>query len=83
MMRDLTGLQVGRMTVLGPAGPQDGLLPETPGGWWTARCACGREITAPSEAFTARRITSCGRPSPEDRVAEAERLGAHQPPPRI
>ena len=83
MMRDLTGLQVGRMTVVGPAGPEHGPLPPTPTGWWLGRCACGRETVAPGEGFTSRRITRCGRPTPEDTAEELALLAAFQPPPRI
>jgi hypothetical protein len=82
-MSDLTGFQVGRMTVIGPAGPEHGPLPKVASGWWVGTCVCGREVVAPAEAFTSRRITSCGRPGPEDRAAEEGLLASRQPPPRI
>jgi hypothetical protein len=79
-MTDLTGRAFGRMTVVGPA-DQD--LPAVAGGWWLGRCACGRETVAPAEAYLSHRLESWGRPTPEDRAAEAERLAALLPPPRI
>jgi hypothetical protein len=82
MTPDLTGRRVGRLTVQGPADPDAGPLPAVAGGWWTARCVCGREVTAPAEGFLAGRVTSCGRPTPEQRVELQERLAAYQPPPR-
>jgi hypothetical protein len=83
MSRDLTGFQVGRLTVIGPAGPQHGPLPKVAGGWWVGRCACNREVVAPAEGFLSRRITSCGRSGPEDRADFEAQLAARQPPPRI
>jgi hypothetical protein len=83
MTPDLTGRRFGKMEIIGPAGPEHGPLPPTPTGWWVGRCQCGREMVAPAEGFLSRRITSCGRPSPEDTAAEAERLAARRPPLRI
>lgn len=82
-MPDLTGRTFGRMTVIGPAGPEHGPLLRVTGGWWLGRCQCGREVVAPAEGFMSRRITSCGRPGPEDRAAEEALLASRQPPPRI
>jgi hypothetical protein len=82
-MTDLTGRVFGRMTVIGPAGPEHGLLPPTATGWWVGRCACTREVIAPGEGFLSRRITSCGRPGPEDIAAEEALLASRRPPPRI
>ena len=79
MTPDLNGRRFGRMTVVGPAGED---LPAVSGGWWTAECVCGRQVTAPAEGFLAYRITSCGRPTPEQRVELEERLAATRPPPR-
>jgi hypothetical protein len=76
---DLTGRTFGRLTVVGAA-DQD--LPVVSGGWWTGRCVCGQEVVAPAEAFLARRLESCGRPTPEQRVARLEQLAAVRPPPR-
>lgn len=81
MIRDLTGMRVGKMEVIGPA--DDALLPQTAGGWWTAECVCGRQVTAPAEGFLSRRITSCGRPTREERGELEERLAATRPPPRL
>src|SRR4029450_13498807 len=58
---DLTGRTFGRLTIAGPGGAD---LPVVAGGWWLGRCVCGREVLAPAEAFLARRVTSCGRPTP-------------------
>jgi hypothetical protein len=80
MIRDLTGQQFGKLAVVGPA--EDALLPQTTGGWWTAECVCGRQITAPAEAFLSRRLTSCGRPTPEQRAEAEERFAATHPRPR-
>jgi hypothetical protein len=76
---DLTGRQFGRLVVDGPAGED---LPVVSGGWWRARCVCGREVVAPAEAFLARRVTSCGRLTPEQRAERLEQLAAVRPPPR-
>ena len=83
MTQDLTGRRFGKMEIVGPAGPEHGSLPPVAGGWWLGRCACGREVVSPAEGFLSRRITSCGRPTPEDRAAEAEQLAARRPPLRI
>jgi hypothetical protein len=83
MMRELTGFQVGRMVVTGPAGPEAGPLPAAPGGWWIGRCACGRQVISPAEGFLNRRVTSCGRPTAQDRAELQERLAALQPPPAL
>jgi hypothetical protein len=80
MMGDLTGRTFGRITVVGPAG-QD--LPAVTGGWWLSRCACGRELLAPAEAYLSRRLESCGRPTPEDRAELEKQLAATRPPPRL
>lgn len=82
MSPDLSGRTFGRMTVIGPAS-QDIVLPQVAGGWWLGRCVCGREVIAPAEAFLSRRLTSCGRPTPEDRAAEEAQLAALLPPPRL
>jgi hypothetical protein len=71
---DLTGEVFGRLTILGPASD----LP----GFWTARCACGRELAAPREGFTSGRITSCGRPPAGTGAVREAELTAHRPPPR-
>jgi hypothetical protein len=76
---DLTGRVYGRMTIVGPAGED---LPAISGGWWLGRCVCGREVISPAEAFLAYRVTSCGRPTPEQRAEVEERLAATHPPPR-
>jgi hypothetical protein len=76
---DLTGRTFGRMTVVGLAGED---LPSVAGGWWLARCACGREVVSPAEAFLAGRVTSCGRRTPEQREQLAEQIAAYNPPPR-
>jgi hypothetical protein len=76
---DLTGRTFGRLTIVGPAGED---LPVVAGGWWLASCVCGREMVAPAEAFLARRLQSCGRPTPEQRVELDQRLAATHPPPR-
>ena len=65
MTTDLTGRTFGRMTIIRAAGED---LPAVAGGWWLARCACGREMIAPAEAYLSRRLTSCGRPTPQDRA---------------
>jgi hypothetical protein len=52
------------------------------GGWWLGRCVCGREVTAPAEAYLARRLESCGRPTPEQRAELEEQLATTRPPPR-
>jgi len=83
MTPDLTGRTFGRMTVVGPAGQEHGPFPRVAGGWWLGRCVCGREVTAPAEAYLSRRLESCGRPTPEDRAQLQEELAARQPPPRI
>jgi hypothetical protein len=80
MTGDLTGQTFGRLTIIGPGG-QD--LPQVAGGWWQARCACGRELVAPAEGFRAGRITSCGRRTPEQREQLAEQIAAYSPPPRL
>jgi hypothetical protein len=82
MSPDLIGRAFGRMTVIGPAS-QDVVLPWVAGGWWLGRCVCGREVIAPAEAFLSRRLTSCGRPTPEDRAAEEAKLAALLPPARL
>ena len=79
MTADLSGRTFGRITVIGPA-DQD--LPQVSGGWWLGRCQCTKEIVAPAEAFLAYRVTSCGRPTPEDRAEFEERFAATHPPPR-
>jgi hypothetical protein len=83
MTPDLTGRTFGRITVVGPAGPEHGPLPQVTGGWWLGRCQCGRKVVSPAEAFLSRRVASCGRPTPEDRVQLQEELAARQPPSRI
>jgi hypothetical protein len=83
MTQDLTGRVFGRMTVVGPAGPEHGPLPPTPTGWWVGTCQCGRQTVAPGEAFLSRRLESCGRPDPTARLELAEQLAARQPPSRI
>lgn len=83
MTADLTGRRFGRMTIIGPPDPEAGPLPQVAGGWWTGECVCGHRITAPAEAYLSRRLTGCGRPTPEDRAELAEQLAARQPPPRI
>ena len=83
MTQDLSGRWFGKMEIIGRAGPEHGVLPPVAGGWWVGRCQCGREMVAPAEGFLSRRITSCGRPSPEDTAAEAERLAARRPLARI
>jgi hypothetical protein len=82
-MPDLTGRTFGRLTVVGPPGPEHGPLPPVAGGWWLARCQCGRELVSPAEAYLARRVTSCGRPGPEARGELAGAIATRQPPPRI
>jgi hypothetical protein len=77
--QDLTGRTSGRLTVTGPAGDD---LPAVAGGWWLGRCICGRELVAPAEAFLARRVTSCGRPTPDQRAELDQQLAAIHPPPR-
>lgn len=79
MAPDLTGRQYGRLTVTGPAG-QD--LPAVAGGWWLARCVCGHELVAPAEAYQTGRLTSCGRPTPQERADHDQQLAAMRPPPR-
>lgn len=81
MTPDLTGRTFGRMTIVGPAG-DDPPLPQVAGGWWLARCACGREVVSPAEAFLAGRVTSCGRRTPEQRAELEETIAAYHPPPR-
>lgn len=71
---DLTGERFGRLTVLGPA-------PNLPG-FFLAECACGRQVAAPREGFTAGRITSCGRPPAGTGAVKAAELAAYAPPPR-
>jgi hypothetical protein len=80
---DLTGRTFGRLAIVGPAGPENDPLPPVSGGWWTATCACGRQLTAPAEAFTSRRLTSCGRPTAAELAADAEWIATRQPPSRI
>jgi len=80
---DLTGRRFGKLTITGPPGPENGPLPPVPSGWWAATCVCGYQLVAPAEAYLSRRLESCGRPTPEDRAAEAERLAARRPPVRI
>jgi hypothetical protein len=77
MAPDLTGRQFGKLTIVGAAG-QD--LPAVAGGWWLARCQCGRELVAPAEAYLAGRVDSCGRPTPQDRVEVEEWLAGMRPP---
>jgi hypothetical protein len=79
-MADLTGRVFGKLTIVGPA-DQD--LPPVAGGWWLARCVCDHELVAPAEGFLARRIVSCGRPTPEQRAELEEQLAATRPPPRL
>jgi hypothetical protein len=71
---DLTGERFGRLTIQGPA-------PDLPG-YWSARCACGRELAAPREGFVSGRITSCGRPPAGTGAAQATELTARAPTPR-
>lgn len=78
MSPELSGRTFGRMTVIGPASEELVLLPVA-GGWWLGRCVCGREVIAPAEGFTSRRVTSCGRPTPEDGAEELALLAAFQP----
>jgi hypothetical protein len=80
MPADLTGRRFGKLEIIGPAGDD---YPQVISGWWLARCACGREMIAPAEAYLSRRLTSCGRPTPQDRAELAEQLGAMQLPPRL
>ena len=82
-MPDLTGRRFGKLEIIGPAGPESGPLPAVAGGWWRSVCVCGREFTAPAEAYLSRRLESCGCPTPEDRAQLQEQLAALQPPPRI
>jgi hypothetical protein len=79
----MTGRWFGKLKITGPAGPEDGPLPATAGGWWRSVCVCGRGFTAPAEAYLGGRLTSCGRPTPEDRAQLAEAIATRQPPPRI
>ena len=69
-MSDLTGRTFGRLTIIGPA-PATIPLPPTRD-WWLATCLCGEELIAPAEAFTSGRVTSCGRPGPEQRQQHDE-----------
>jgi hypothetical protein len=79
-MHDLTGRQFGKLTVTGPA---DQGLPQVAGGWWQVRCTCGREMIAPAEAYLARRLESCGRPTPEQCAELEQTLAAMRPRPRL
>jgi hypothetical protein len=79
MTADLTGRQFGKLTVVGPAGED---LPAVSGGWWTAECVRGRQLTAPAEAYLARRLESCGRPTPEQREQLEAAIASYSPPPR-
>jgi len=71
---DISGETFGRLTVLGPT-------PDLPG-YFTARCGCGREVSAPREGFTTGRVTSCGRPPAGTAAVKAAERAAHAPPPR-
>jgi hypothetical protein len=71
---DLAGETFGRLTILGPT--------EGMPGYWTAACACGRQLAAPREGFTSGRITSCGRPPAGTGAARAAELAAIAPRPR-
>jgi hypothetical protein len=80
MTPDLTGRAFGRITIVGPAGED---LPAVTGGWWLGRCACGREMVAPAEAYRLGRLESCGRPTPEQRVEREQQLTATRGPERL
>jgi hypothetical protein len=82
MSPDLSGRTFGRMAVIGPPS-EELVLPQVAGGWWLARCVCGRETIAPAEAFLAHRLESCGRPTPQDRAELLERLAATRPAARL
>jgi hypothetical protein len=73
------GQRYGRLTIVERA--DIGLA--VPGGWWTAECVCGRRVTALAEGFTARRITSCGRPTPQQRAEQEAQLAATRTPFRL
>jgi hypothetical protein len=53
-MRDLTGLQVGRLTVIGYEGKAN------KGHYWNCSCECGATKPILGERLTARRTKSCG-----------------------
>jgi hypothetical protein len=73
-MHDLTGRQFGKLTFTGPTG-EDLLLP---GG---RRLLAGPlrlrpGMIAPAKAYLARRLESCGRPTPEQRAELEQTLAA-------
>jgi hypothetical protein len=75
---DLTGQVFGKLTILGPA--DEGLgLPPARGGWWLARCVCGKEQITPAEGLTSGRVASCGRPTPERRLRLEEQVRSRHP----
>jgi hypothetical protein len=80
MAADLTGRTFGKLTIVGLVGED---LPVVQGGWWLARCACGREMIAPAEAFLSRRLESCGRPTAEDRAEREQQLASTRGPVRL
>jgi hypothetical protein len=80
MIQDLTGRTFGKLEIIGPTGED---LPATRGGWWLARCVCGREMIAPAEAFLSRRLEGCGRPTAEDRAELEQQLASTRPPSRL
>ena len=82
MTTDLMGRVFGKLTVVGPASNTPP-LPQVTGGWWTAECVCGRQVTAPAEGYLTGRITGCGRPGPEQRAQLEETIAAYSPPPRL
>jgi hypothetical protein len=76
---DLTGRVFGKLEIIGPAGEG---MPAVAGGWWLGRCVCGWEVIAPAEAYLSRRLTGCGRPTPEQRAEQEQQLAAVRPPAR-
>lgn len=50
--KDLTGLRVGKLTVIGPV--------KIPGSMWQCKCDCGNEKELPTSSITSGEVKSCG-----------------------
>lgn len=54
-LKDLTGLEVGRLTVIERIGRDaDGCM------WWRCQCACGEKTRVRHHALACKQIFSCG-----------------------